>query len=241
MNEPMKTSFSQGIFDISATKREILGSLRSLADGRKFRYSRAGAADLHAGMMGQAAVDVDNHINVSCAAAAVGDTEVAVTVGATAVNENQYEDGFLQVNDGTGQGLQYRILGNTACAASGITYVTLNEPIKVALVASATSEVSLIASEYSAVVESATEETMPVGIAPCVVTTLYYYWAQTGGPAIALMDSTVGVADMLVHGSVAGSLKAMPSTLDINMPVVAIKSHNASVDTEYKPVKMLLD
>jgi len=241
MNEPMKSSFSQGIFDISATKREILGTLRILADGRKFRYCRAGAADLHPGMFGQAGVDADNHINVSVAAAAIGDTEVAVTVGATAVTENQYEDGYLQVNDGTGQGHQYRILGNTACATSGVTYVTLNEPIKVALVASATSEVSLLPSEYSAVVESATEETMPVGVAPCAVTTLYYYWAQTAGPAIVLMDGTPAVASMLVPGAVAGSLKVMNATLDIDMPYVALKSLNAGVDTEYKPVKLLLD
>ena len=90
-------------------------------------------------------------------------------------------------------------------------------------------------------VESATEETAICGVAPCAVTTLYYYWCQTGGDACVLMNGTPAVATMLVPGAVSGSVKAMPTTLDIDMPVVAQKTLNAGVDTEYKPVKMLLD
>lgn len=241
-NRPMARSWNQGIFDISSTQKEILGQLRHTPDGRKFRYSKAGASALAAGKVGVAPAAVANHINKNVAVAvAIGDKEVQVTVGATAVTADQYKDGFLQVNDGTGEGHQYPIESNTACDASGTTVVKLQDHVKVALVTGGTSEVSLIYNPWTGVTESTTEENVPVGIAPVAVTAAYYYWAQTGGPAIALIAGTPAVGTMLTLSATAGALAAINGTLDIDQPYFAQMLATAGVATEYKPVKLMID
>lgn len=243
MNEPMKTNFSQGIFDISVTKKEILGCLRMDKYGNLYRYAKAGAAALCAGKMGQAIALTANHLKCVNAtiATAVGKTEVAVTVGATAVTANQYEDGTLQVTKVTTAALgnSYHILGNTACDASGVTYVTLDEPIKVALVAA--TEVSLISNMFGGTVATDTEEAVAVGISRVAVTATYYYWSQTGGEACALITGTPAVGTKLIMGAVTGALGAMTTVVDIDQPIVALKWGGTAVDAEYEPVKLLID
>ncbi|MEA3508475.1 MAG: hypothetical protein U9R40_06130, partial [Synergistota bacterium] len=191
------TGWAQGLFEISSSQKEILGSLRIEPDGRKFRYSLAGEG-LSVGKMSFMGEATANHINKSVAAAvAIGETEVQVTVGATAVTADQYKDGYLHVNDGTGQGHAYGIDTNTACDSSGTTIVTLKDPIVVALVGSATSEVSLIKNPWSGVTQSTTEESGSAGIPLKAITDAYYFWCQTGGPAICLASDTSAMGVML--------------------------------------------
>lgn len=236
----LKSAFSQGLYQASTTQREELGVLRVEADGRKFRYAKAGGA-LAAGKACIGALQVANHINRAVAAAfAIGVKEVSVPVGATAVTADQYAGGYLDVNDATGEGYRYKIVGNTACDASGTTVVQLDEPIRVALVAS-TSEVSLIPNSYGSVTHSATEENFPAGVAVCAVASGSYCWLQTGGDCIALMAGTPAVGTILTLGGVAGALAAIATPLDIDIPAVGIKTCGAGVDTEYKPVFLTID
>lgn len=237
----LKSAFSQGLMSASATQMEELGTLRILRDGRKFRYVKADGTGLGAGKACVAPAAVANHINLAVpAASAIGATQLSITVGATAVTADQYAEGFLQVNDATGEGYQYKIVGNTACDASGTTVVQLEEPIRVALVAS-TSEVSLLANMYKAVGHTTTEENVPVGVACCAIAANYYGWVQTGGQAIALISGTPAVGSMLTLGAASGSLIAINATLDIDQPICAQMLATAGVDTEYKPVKLLID
>ena len=72
---PIKVSgaFSQLIHEESATALERVGTVRILQDGRKFRYSKAGAGALGAGKLAVAADVAANVTNVSPAAdAAIG-------------------------------------------------------------------------------------------------------------------------------------------------------------------------
>ena len=50
MTMPIKTMFSQALFEAKATTPEAIGTIRILADGRKFRLAKAGAAALSPGM-----------------------------------------------------------------------------------------------------------------------------------------------------------------------------------------------
>ena len=115
MAQPMKLSFTQDVTETSPAKREAVGALRITADGRKFRYAKAGQAALTAGTLGLAPTAVSEHQHLAANPAAVGDRVLSLTVGAEPVMENAYEDGFLQVADSDGKGRQYRILSNTAC------------------------------------------------------------------------------------------------------------------------------
>ena len=81
-----------------------LGSEMVLPDGRQFILGRAStAAALSAGFLAAGSVVVTAGtsfgIGVSLAqTAAVGDTTIAVTLGATAVTADQYKGGFLIIH-----------------------------------------------------------------------------------------------------------------------------------------------
>lgn len=236
----LKSAFSQGLYQTSTTKMEELGTLQILSDGRKFRYVKAGSGGIAAGKLGLAPAATANHINKAVGAVvAVGETSLSLTVGATAVTADQYAGGFLQVNDATGEGHQYKVISNTACDASGTTQIQLEDPIAVAL--AATSEVSLIPSKFNGVVHSATEEALPVGVPVVAIAEDAYGWVQTSGVACCLITGTPAVGTMVTAGSTAGSLAAMNSTLDIDVPIVGIMGFTAGVTTEYKPVDLRLE
>jgi hypothetical protein len=237
-----KAAFSQGLRQSSTTSKERLGAIRTEANGNVYRYAKAAAA-LVAGKIAICALEVANHINrVIVGSFAIGTVELPVTVGATAVTVDQYAGGYLQVNDATGEGYQYAIESNTAADASGITVVQLAEEngLLVALV-TAVSEVSLIANPRNGVSHSATEENVSAGVAVCAVASGSYAWLQTSGSAIVLMDGTPAVGTMITLGAVAGSVKALNATLDIDIPIVGIKSIGAGVDAEYSSVELSID
>ena len=245
MTGPMKRAgFAQGIMAISSTKKEEIGTLRITQDGRKFRYAKAGSSALSAGLMSMANQPNAQQINVSVAAAAIGDKDVTLTITyAEAIAENALAGGYLQINQGTGEGIQYQIESNPAFASGDTTLnVALKDPIKVALEASASSEASLIPSPWYGTEETETEENIPVGIPPVAVTGDYYYWSQTGGIAIALVHGTPGVGTMLTTSSMPpGGLRAMLATVDVDQPLVAKMYVTAGISGEYKPVQLLID
>jgi len=240
-NGKAKSQFSQGLFAASSTQKERLGTKMVLDDGRVFRYVQADTTGLGAGKVCVAPAAVANHINKAVGVAyPVGSTTISLTVGNTAVTEDQYAEGFLQANDATGEGYQYKVESNTACAGNGTTVIKLKDPIKVALVAS-TSEVSLIPSMYKGVGHTTTEENCAVGIACPAIAANYFGWVQSGGQGIALIDGSPAVGTILIVSDTSGALEACNATLDIDQPFVARMAFTAGVDTEYKPVHLLMD
>ena len=241
-NRASARSWNQGIMDVSSTRKEMLGQRRETPDGRVFRYARAGAAALGAGKIGQAPAYIANHCELSCAAAAIGDNVVNVTLGATAVTLNQYRDGYLLVNKGTGIGYTYHIESHAAAALSTAVDICLSDTIQVALVASGTSEVSLHYNKFDLVTQSTTQTLVPVGAAPRVVPINYYYWVQTGGFCGCHIDDTPANATRLIMSdAVAGNLEAANASLDIDEPVVATQMAKIGVNLEVSPVWLELD
>ena len=241
---PMSRSCVQGIHETSSTQNHVLGELRITPDGRKFRYAKAGGSDLTAGHMCVAPDLVANHIECNVTATAIGEKTVNVTPGATTGAANYYKDGYLQVNKGTGAGHSYAIESHPAIAASTAFNVKLKDPIKVALVAAGTSEVSLIPSPFMATATTTDEENLPVGIAPVAVTTGYYYWSQTGGLACAQIDAgaacSIG-AYLILSTNHAGLLEIRVTALDVDEPALGILMAQTGVDNEWAPVWLLID
>jgi hypothetical protein len=234
-----RAGFSQGIYQISSTRKEKVGSLRILSDGRKFRYAKAGGADLAAGKMGVAAQIDSDVTNETAIAAAVGTKVLALTITSTTIAEDYFKGGYLQINDAAGEGYSYPIEASTAVVAGTAISITIEEGLKVALTTS--SEFTLVHSPWMATVESATEENIPIGIPVMVVTTLYYYWAQTGGVAICLASGTEAVGTRMVLGATAGSVKAMSASVDVDIPEVGWQMGTAGIDGEYKPIFLTID
>lgn len=242
-NGPLQTNLFQPLHKASTKAMGDIGTLYIDAEGNAWRYCKAGASALGKGKLGLAPAAVAHHINKAPAAdVAVGATSLNITVGATAVTADQYAGGFLQVNDGTAEGKQYRIQSNTACGSAGTTTVTLAEPVVVAMTNTG-SEVSLIPSPYNGVIESTTAANLPVGVAMCDAPAASFYWAQTRGIACTLIDGTPAVGAWVVPGSVAGSVSAASATIATTVanPIVGQMFATAGVTTEYKPVKLIID
>ena len=231
-NAPVKTQgFSQGIFEQSSTQKEVLGTIRQLADGRVFAYAKAGAVALAPGKVTQAAVPVANDANRAVpAAAAIGATEVQVTFGG-AVTKDFYKDGWLHVNDGTGQGHIYQVKGHAAGTTAVV--VELYDPIQVALVAS-TSDVTLTKNlQDGALVYPTTGTSVPSGVPLIDVTAAYYFWNQVKGPAPVLTDGTLVVGQHArVSDGVAGAVEPLDrdGTAEDEACVGTVLQVNATTD-----------
>ena len=214
--------FDQDARQVSATQgAAALGQVAETNDGRTFRYGKAGLTALAPGKMNDGAVVVANHVNlVTAAAAAVGATQVTVTLGGTAATQDQYAGGTLWCNaTSTGLGIGYLIKGNPAQATTtGNLIVTLVDPIQVAI--TTTTKTSLFPALYSGAIvtpSAATAGGPPIGVVTAASLPISNYgWFQTGGVAPLLSDATVytlGEEVSQAASGVAGSGSLKVATL----------------------------
>lgn len=238
MTQPMKrAAFAQGVYAQSASDKEVVGTIRILKDGTKWRYCRAGAT-LAAGKLVIAASIASGVMDQACASAhAIGDTQITETITpGVAYAENYFRGGYFHVNDGTGQGYAYPITSSTAVGVAGdeIT-LTLGRGFDVATVAT-TSKFTIAHNPCMAVTHptAGTGAGHVVGVTPRAVTDDYYFWAQIGGEAICLMGDTSAVGAPLMPDTDAGGLTDYADAS--NWAVVAKAWGTAGVDTDYKPV-----
>ena len=136
---------AQGIYEENSAQQYPLGFRVALSDGRVFHYAENGGTALAAGkLIGSPLVFTEIERTITAAAAQFA-TQVTYTAVGT-ITSNQYQDGFLCVVDGAGEGLQYKIKSHPAIAAAATGTITLYDGIITAL--DTTSDVMLIPSLY---------------------------------------------------------------------------------------------
>jgi hypothetical protein len=229
----------QPLGKVSATALHELGLIAETADGRVFRYAKAGGTNLAAGKVNVAPAKVANHTVISVAAdAAVGARTVKVTVGATAVTSGQYDGGFVVVVDGAGVGQTLKIAGTPAIASAGTGEITLENPLRTALTA-ASSKVSLQPSVFGgSLVAPAAIAFVPNGVNNVAVPANNYYWSQVGGVASVLSDGIIAKGAYGVLSAVVNGALATEAATGINHRVsVALE---ATRDTKYDPQYLTL-
>ena len=197
----------------NTTKKRALGTILELPDGREFKYVLNGAGAITSGKLASSAAMIGNHdMDLTTAAASVGDTSITVTLGATAATKDQYADGYIYTNDGTGQGQVYRIASNPAADGSATLAVTLasNDPVSVAL--DSTTESGLAVNPYSGVVVSPTSVTnRTLGVTATDIAANAYGFVQTKGLASVLVSGTVVAGQPLrvAGATLAGAAMAL--------------------------------
>lgn len=198
------------------TGRWPLGTQLVLPDNRKFRFAYAGGSNLVMGTMQQQSAAIANHVLQTPTAASVGATSVSVALGATAAVVNQYKDGTLAIELGTGKGQAFGVAAHAAVSSSGTFVVPLahGESVQVAIPATSNS-VSLLSSPWYKVIQMPTTYTgMAVGVAMNTLTTLKFGWLQTRGSAAVLTNGTVVVGAFVVpSGTTAGAVEAASTTI----------------------------
>jgi len=163
-----------------------VGQKFDTSDGRELVLVQNGAVALTAGKLIQTVAETTAFEKLAMTVptaqpATAGTFAVLVTNGATVLNANQFQGGFLVTASGTGLGQLLKIQSHQPAAASATFIVTLEDPIQTTL--DVTTTVSLVANPYLGVIINPTTPTgTPVGV------TLYNIAASTA----ATYDGTSG-------------------------------------------------
>ena len=223
----------------SATQLFPLGTTLNWGD-RVFRYggiSSAGAVS--AGKLVQQPALVANHSQMTATATtAVGATAISVeTQGDTDLTADEYNEGYLSVNDsgaGTGEGQFLKVKDHPAHDHSddASVIITTYEPLVTALTTD--SELTLIYNPYSNCIVAPTTETgAVVGVTNIDMTASYFGWFQVRGPRCVLIDGSTLILGhrCLRSDDVAGAVMADNS--DDLLPQVGQVMGGSGVTTEY--------
>jgi hypothetical protein len=232
----------------------LTGSQYDTADGRSFALIQNGGTALVSGVLVQGPVAIGaNHTGLTASTQAVGDTQLTVTLGGTAVTANQYAGGFVVISAGTGIGQTLQILSHPAQATtSGTVVLTLADAIKVATLTSdskATLKLPAYGSANGVDVRTSGCVVCPVTLTGPVIgattspipastaTVPSYGFIQTRGTVAVLNDANTAIGlDVMPSANVAGAVQTY---------VVATKcrvgtSTVAGVDTKSLPITLQL-
>ena len=223
----------QGVYEMSETAQGTLGTRVAFADGRVFRYAKAGATGLAPGKLVKMGLIADQTNLAVEAAVGVGGYEVTLT---STYAGTTWAEGYLQINDAAGEGIQYKIekgAANSSTATS--TDLTLYDPIATALTTS--SQASIIHNPYEQLEISSAITDVLVGVPPITVTAEYYFWVQTWGVGCVLSEGITPagqVVEVAIGDGAAGTTSNNADTalgLGVQM--------NVGVNTEYKSVWLM--
>lgn len=207
-------SAAYGTLQSSATALHALGTRMQTEDGRVFKYCQAGAVDLVAGNVIQAAAPITDHINCGLAAAAVGALSLTVTPGATGAAAGLYAGGLAVVSTGPNLGQTFRISGHPAVTASVAFALALQSDDPVGVAMTTASKLDLFQNLYQNVIQApvTTLTGVIVGVAPVIIPATYYGWIQTWGPGAVLIDGTPAIANLVSSPASAAGAAAINST-----------------------------
>jgi hypothetical protein len=234
------TIFELNPYEQHVYQRHPLGAVAMAENGDLYRYTKL-AADVSAGYLLVSLGREANHQNVALsAAAAVGDNLVIPTVGATAVDANEYDEGWLIFNDVSPEGEYYKITSHEANAGSLATDVYIEPKLKT--VATTSSEVTLVRNPWNkpAVSQLIAERPAGVTVQDWDISEKPYGWLKTKGMASVLVDTTgitVGYK-AAISDQVNGAVGVL-SDLDAEFEVGQMMATGTA--TEFNPIWLTID
>ncbi len=231
----------------------LTGAKFDTSDGREFVLIQNAGVALASGNLIQGPVKIGaNHQGLTTATAAIGATQITVTLGGTAVTANQYQGGFVVFNAGTGIGQTLRIASHPAATSSATCVLTLEDPLAVATLASDTKS-SLVLPVYgsangadvrtSGCVVCPVTLTGPVigvtvsPIAASSATVPSYGFIQTKGIVGCLNDATTAIGlDLMPSTNTAGAVMTYVVATSSRVGTATV----AGVTTEVRPITIQL-
>jgi hypothetical protein len=223
---------AQSIYKSSSVQLAELG-MRLVVGDRVFRYAKCGvgAGASKVGELQQkqgvdwAATQTAYDPNSTAVAATAGQKTLGVYAFTTAT-VNQWAESYVFVCSGTATecGQMFRVKSHGSTASGGSIILSLYDEINCRIATADT--ISLLANDYSAVIQCTTgATTIAVGVPACVATTNDYFWLQTWGPSsvknAAATKGAAVVAD--VTGQVIIAVSA--TTAGANAQIVGYALH----------------
>lgn len=208
----------------AAVGSPAVGDELRLNDGRKFRYSQAGAVAVVVGKLYQGPIPVADHVLQTPVAAAVGAKSISLALGATAVTANQYQNGLVTVDlvGNTGGGYGYGIDAHGPVAASGTFVIPLKSTVQVAIGTTANS-VSLVPNTRAgiilAVATNPTAAIAGVSVKPFGIGN--FGWICTAGMCMCLTVTAVGaIGTQVIPGTTTGAVIAQTTATSLTLPII---------------------
>jgi hypothetical protein len=162
--------------------------------GRKWRYGLNGATLGVTGSISQSPVPDANLDLLVTAAAAVGARSVTITLGATALTADQFNGGFVVIEDDAGEGFCYLIEDTPAISATTAGAISLAHGIEVALTAASTT--GIIRHPGQDLIEHLSPPTaMTYGMCAAPITAANFGWYQFRGFAAVEIEGTVRIGE----------------------------------------------
>lgn len=258
ITDPKGAQFGLFKTDTDPSDFTMLGQRFHTEDGTEVVLFQNSNVALSSGVLTQHSPIVANHQDISVVAFTAASTSTGqlasftATLGATKADAQQYQNGKVVVNSGTGIGQTLQISSSSATAASGVITIVLEDSPLVAL--DNTSNVCLIAAPYSGVVISPTTPTASAAfvtlypVAASVLSTFdgtsgellttgtyQYAFGVTKGIVSCLSDASVAAVGLGIARSTttAGAITVMAATLaDIG------EAYQTGVSAEARAVKV---
>lgn len=242
-------SSGQSIYATVTTPVHMPGTVASLPDGREYVYVCNRSSAIATGKLckfNEVSTNYDLCVipTQTNGSLAIGSTLLDVTLaGSSTIAANQFAGEFLNIDDDTGEGTLYKILGNTAVSAG--TAITLQiEPLRVAITTSTTvtlvnhfQDVQLADNNATQKIAGVTQIAIGAGS-----TTPVYFWLQKKGLCSVLMNgtpavgaplgislTTAGAVDAAVEVDTAGSYKQIVGTM-VSLAGVSTEHHVAWIN-----------
>jgi len=237
--------FEGNPYDAHRHQRHQKGAKLIAANGDVWRYAYLGAStgtDIVAGYLYAAQAKNANHQNIALSAAAsVGDTLVVPTLGATAVDANEYDEGTLVFNDNSPEGEWYTITHHEAAALSTACDVYIKPALRTA--ATTSSEVTLVHNTWHipAIGQLITNQAAGIPVRDFDVSLYQQYgWLKTRGVASVIVDTTAVTTGYVaaISDQVDGAVGVF-SDVDAEVPVGQMIATGTA--TEFNPIYLYID
>lgn len=200
----------QPMLSESATQLHPLGTKAEDGHGRTFRYVKAGGTLVIGNALQSPAAQPTHQTCAVNATTAVGATSIAITLGSTnAVVANEYVDGFALIEHDPGEGYMYPIVSHAAAAGGAALTVNIDPAMPIQVQLTTSSKVTLVRNPYKGVIQAPTTTLTGTPVGACVypITSGYFGWIQSHGPAAVLTGGTPAVGTLVVlPGANAGEV-----------------------------------
>ncbi len=220
---------------------QALGQQIVLADGRKFRFARAGEL-LVIGEVLQSATPIGTDASMACAVGVEGDRIVTFTHGGATVVINFFAEGYANISLDPGGGQIYKVASHAAlknATAGDIVNLIPGHALRVAL--TTTSDLTLATHVCDGVITMpATPLSALAGVAVSLIASGKFGWIQTHGMGSVLSAaSTVSGNNVgsLLTGGTAGAIAPLSAA---TQPVVGV-AQVAEGTGEFGAVNITID
>jgi len=209
-------------------QRHDLGTLMYIGD-REWRYAQMGGTAGVAGNLYQSEVPTSTWMTVTAnVAQAIGSKTISATLGSTNASlEDEFNEGFVGIEDDAGEGFVYQIArafkagdANAAAAASAVQTVNLKPGYSLIVALTTASTLGFFKNKYDEVIIHPSPPTTALaGVAMRAVTANYYCWLQTRGMCMVLADGTLVIGDSVVASdNTNGAVETQNFTLSEGTP-----------------------